>query len=144
MNYYFHHHIGIFGKRRHSLSHHLVSDVGWGIHPEGLESVLHSLKKYNKPIYITENGIADHTDEKREKFIRDHLYYIHKAIHRGCNVRGYLHWSLIDNFEWEKGFAPRFGLIEIDRESNLQRKIRKSALAYAEICKNNYMEYQQL
>jgi beta-glucosidase len=140
LNYYFHHHLEILGKRKHSHSHHEKTDVGWGIHPEGLERILLNLSKYKKPIYITENGLADASDSKREKFIRDHLFYMHKAIGQGADVRGYLHWSLMDNFEWEKGFAPRFGLIEIDRGSLLERKARYSAIKYAEICRNNYLE----
>ena len=141
VNYYFHHHVGFFGKRKDSHSHHAVSDLGWGIHPEGLEPILMDLKKYEKPIYITENGLADAKDLKREKFIQDHLFYLHRAIEKGVDVRGYLHWALIDNFEWAEGFSPRFGLIEIDRDDLLKRKVRYSATKYAEICKNNYIEY---
>ncbi|MCX6797173.1 MAG: glycoside hydrolase family 1 protein [Candidatus Doudnabacteria bacterium] len=141
VNYYFHHHVGLFGHRGHSQRGHERSDIGWGIHPEGLEQVLLDLRRIGKPIYITENGLADAHDEKREKFIKDHLNYIHRAISKGADVRGYLYWSLLDNFEWEKGFAPRFGLIEIDREDLLRRRVRYSAIKYAEICKNNYMEY---
>ncbi len=141
VNYYFHHHIGLFGKRGKSQSGHEETDLGWGIHPEGLERVLTSLIKYKKPIYITENGLADAHDTKREKFIKDHLYFAHRAIKKGADVRGYLYWSLIDNFEWDMGYGPRFGLIAINRESLLERKIRYSALKYGEICKNNYLEY---
>jgi beta-glucosidase len=137
VNYYNHHHVGILGFRKHSHSNHDHTDLGWGIHPDGLERVLLRLKKYNKPIYITENGLADARDLKREKFIKDHLFYIHKAIEQGAAVKGYLHWSLVDNFEWAEGFGPRFGLIEIDREHLLRRKVRYSATQYAEICKNN-------
>lgn len=140
MNYYFHHHIGLLGMRKHSHSNHDKSDVGSGIHPEGIERVLLNLKRYNKPVYIMENGLADAKDIKRERFIKDHLYYVHKAISKGVDVRGYLHWSLIDNFEWGYGFGPRFGLIEIDRANNLKRRIRNSALAYAKICKTNILE----
>lgn len=140
VNYYFHHHLGLFGLRRHSHSQHHETDRGWGIHPEGIERVLLGLKGYGKPIYILENGIADHADEKRERFIQDHLFYVHRAIQKNADVRGYLYWSLTDNFEWEEGFWPRFGLIEIDREDLLRRKVRFSALKYAEICKNNYLE----
>jgi beta-glucosidase len=142
LNYYLHHHIGIFGRRRkHSHSGHDNTDIEWGIHPDGLERLLLRLRKYNKPIYITENGLADHKDSKREKFIKDHLYHMHQALQHGCDVRGYLHWSLLDNFEWAEGFEPRFGLVEIDRDHGLERKIRPSAVAYGEICKNNYMEF---
>jgi len=141
VNYYFHHHIGIFGTRKHSKSNHEVSDMGFGIHPEGLERVLLNLRKYSKPIYITENGVADAKDTKREKFIIDHLYHTHRAIEQGADVRGYMHWSLMDNFEWGYGFGPRFGLVEIDREDLLRRKVRYSAVKYAEVCRNNYLEY---
>ncbi len=113
-----------------------VSDLGWDIHPEGIYHILKSLKNSRKPIYITENGLADAKNEKREKFIKEHLYWISKAIREGADVRGYLYWSLLDNFEWDKGFWPRFGLVDVDR-TTMERKIRKSAHAYAEICKTN-------
>jgi len=64
------------------------------------------------------------------------LKNIGKAINEGVNVRGYLHWSLMDNFEWDKGFWPRFGLVEVNYKT-LERKIRPSALQYAKICKTN-------
>lgn len=112
------------------------SDMGWEIFPEGIYHILKDLKKYKVPIYITENGIADAKDEKRAKFITDHLRWTHKAISEGADVRGYLHWSLLDNFEWTYGFGQKFGLVEMNPET-LETKIRPSALKYAEICKNN-------
>ena len=115
-----------------------VNDLGWGIYPEGIYYTLKSLKKYNKPIYITENGLADAVDKKRAKFIIDHLKWVHKAIEEGMDVRGYFHWSLTDNYEWARmgGFDPRFGLVEIDYKT-LKRIPRPSSKVYAEICKNN-------
>ncbi len=113
-----------------------VSDMSWAIYPKGIYYVLKDLKRYNKPIYITENGLADAKDKKRPKFIIDHLRWIHKAIEQGIDVRGYFHWSLIDNFEWDRSFGPRFGLIEIDYKT-LKRIPRSSSKVYAEICKNN-------
>ena len=83
-----------------------------------------------------ENGIADAKDKYCSKFIIDHLKWVHKATQEGVDIRGYFHWSLIDNFEWAEGFKPRFGLIEIDY-SNLQRKPRFSAKVYGKICQNN-------
>ena len=120
-----------------------VSDMGWEIYPEGIYHVLKDLKKYNKPIYITENGIADAKDEKRTKFIKDHLGWIHKAIEEGTDIRGYFYWSLLDNFEWDKGFWPRFGLVEIDYKT-MERKIRPSAYEYAKICKENFLHSQRV
>lgn len=114
----------------------VLSDLGWEIYPEGLYHVLKDLKKYNKPIYITENGLADAKDQKREQFIKDHVYWMKKAMAKGVDVRGYFYWSLIDNFEWERGFEPRFGLIEVDYRT-MERKIRPSAYAYKNIIKEN-------
>jgi beta-glucosidase/6-phospho-beta-glucosidase/beta-galactosidase len=104
--------------------------------------VLLKLKKYKKPVYIAENGIADRADQLRRKFIHQHIAQVHRAIQAGVDVRGYLHWSLLDNFEWSDGYSGCFGLVEIDRKNGLQRKIRPSALGYAEICKNNYLEVE--
>lgn len=142
VNYYNHHHVGLFGFRSHSHTGHDVTDQGWSIHPEGIERVLLNLKKYNKPVYVTENGLSDKKDTKREKYIKDHLFFVHKAIEKGVDIRGYLYWSLTDNFEWHEGFGPRFGLIEIDREDFLRRKVRFSATKFAEICKSNQMEHE--
>ena len=134
LNYYFHYRIKElkFNQNKNEKT----SDLGWEIYPDGIYYVLKELKKYQKPIYITENGLADAKDEKREKFIKEHLYWIHKAIQEGVDVCGYFYWSLLDNFEWDKGFWPRFGLVEIDYQT-LERKIRPSAQEYARICKNN-------
>lgn len=112
------------------------SDLNWKIEPRGIYHVLKDLKIYNKPIYIFENGLADAKDEKRAQFIIDHLKWTYKAIKEGVDVRGYFHWSLLDNFEWDKGFGPRFGLVEIDYKT--QKRIpRPSSKIYAEICKYN-------
>lgn len=114
-----------------------LTDMGWEIYPEGIYEILKKLKKYRVPIYIVENGIADKKDQKREKYIVDHLKYIHKAITRErVNVKGYLHWSLLDNFEWAQGFGPKFGLVEVNFKTQ-KRTIRPSAYAYSKICKEN-------
>jgi len=114
-----------------------TSDLGWEIYPEGIYHVLKDLKKYGKPIYITENGLADARDEKRAKFIEEHLRWVAKAIQEGVDVRGYFYWSLLDNFEWDKGFWPRFGLVEVDYKT-MERKIRPSAWKYKEIIENGF------
>ena len=114
------------------------SDLGWLIHPEGIYHILKDLSKYKKPIYITENGLADAKDAQRGKFIEDHLYWVAKAIKEGVDVRGYFHWSLLDNFEFPelRGFWPRFGLVEIDYKT-MERKIRPSAWAYKKIIESS-------
>lgn len=116
-----------------------ISDMDWEIFPEGIYHILMELKKYNKPVYITENGLADSKDKQRKEFIRGHLEAIHRAISDGIDVRGYLYWSLMDNFEWGYGYGPRFGLLEVDY-SNQNRTVRDSARWYAEVCKNNSIE----
>jgi beta-glucosidase len=141
VNYYLRQSVNWRGFQKKESEDYEISDLGWELYPRGIQHILVGLKKYHKPIYITENGVADAKDLYREKYIRDHLYYIHTAIKQGADVRGYLHWSLIDNFEWSDGFAPRFGLIEINRQDSLRRIVRPSAYAYADICKNNSMEY---
>jgi beta-glucosidase len=135
LNYYFHHRF--FKKRRLPRT-----DLGWGFYPKGIYHLLKNLRRYNKPIYITENGLADTKDEERAKFIKDHLYWTHKAIQEGVDVQGYFHWSLLDNFEWDKGFWPRFGLVEVDYKT-LERKVRPSAKIYARICQNNEVVSQR-
>ncbi|MEK7149871.1 MAG: glycoside hydrolase family 1 protein [Patescibacteria group bacterium] len=116
-----------------------VSDMGWELYPEGIYYILKDLKKYNKPVYITENGLADADDKNREWFIKEILKNVYKAIKESVDVRGYFYWSLLDNFEWDKGFWPRFGLVEIDYKT-MERKIRPSAWEYAKICKENKLK----
>jgi len=140
LNYYFHDKIRFYSGRVPPDNKN-KSDMGWEICPEGIYRVLKDVKKYGKPIYITENGLADKQDKNRKKFIEDHLYWIHKAIVEGIDVRGYFYWSLLDNFEWDKGFWPRFGLVGTDYKT-MERTVRKSALEYAKICKNNELNHE--
>jgi beta-glucosidase len=90
------------------------------------------LRKFKKPIYITENGIANAHDDMRKDFIREHLRWIERAARKGADVRGYFYWSLMDNYEWADGYGPLFGLVEINRET-LDRKVRPSAEVIKEI-----------
>jgi len=110
--------------------------MGWSVDPEGLFHLLVSLKRYGKSLFVFENGIADARDEKRAAFIREHVKSIAKAIENGADVRGYFYWSLLDNFEWARGFNPRFGLVEMNYDT-LERRIRPSAYEYKKICESN-------
>ncbi|MBI4709078.1 MAG: glycoside hydrolase family 1 protein [Candidatus Portnoybacteria bacterium] len=144
LNYYFHSRIRLnpfiswkwFQYNENKLG---VSDMGWEIYPQGIYEMLKILKKYDKPVFITENGIADAKDEKRVMYIKEYCRWIHKAIEEGVDIKGHFYWSFMDNFEWSDGFWPRFGLIEVDYKT-LERKIRPSALEYAKICKNNSID----
>ena len=108
------------------------TDIGWTVAPDGLRQVLESLRYLKRPIYVTENGLADVNDRLRGDFIRDHLRAVEAAQANGADVRGYLHWSLIDNYEWDLGFAPRFGLVAVDYKT-MARQIRPSAYVYKSI-----------
>jgi beta-glucosidase len=113
------------------------TDMGWRIAPEGLYRVVKACwDRYGVPVLVTENGLADASDRQRGRFIVDHLRWLHKAISEGVDVRGYLHWSLIDNFEWAYGFEPRFGLVEVDY-ATCRRHVRPSARLYEHIAREN-------
>jgi beta-glucosidase/6-phospho-beta-glucosidase/beta-galactosidase len=85
---------------------------------------------------ITENGIGTDDDQWRQEFLLQHLYQVHRAIHEGVPVKGYFHWSFIDNFEWTEGYASRFGLVDCNRKT-LKRTIKKSGYLYAKIAQEN-------
>jgi beta-glucosidase len=108
------------------------SDLGWVLFPEGIYHLLKDLKRYHKPIYITENGLADSVDSRRPKFLKETLAWVAKAKALGVDVRGYFYWSLTDNYEWADGFGPRFGLIDIDYVTQ-KRTVRPSAKIFKEI-----------
>ena len=115
--------------------------MGWTPYPAGIFNVLSEIRENygNIPIYIMENGLPSRNglaDKKRFDFIREHLKYVAKAIAEGIDVRGYFHWSLLDNFEWANGFEPKFGLIETDFQT-LERKPRESFYAYKSIIEKN-------
>lgn len=113
------------------------TDMGWRIAPEGLYHVVRDAHvRYGVPIIVTENGLADAGDAQRERFLLDHLAWLHKAIADGADVRGYLHWSMLDNYEWAEGFGPRFGLAHVDY-STFERTLRPSSGALGAIARAN-------
>jgi beta-glucosidase len=115
------------------------SVMGWTSSSKGFAEVLKEANKYKLPIFIIENGlptVAGTDDVLRVGFIQEHLSEIKKAIGSGIDIRGYFHWSFMDNYEWLYGFEPRFGLIEVDYET-LDRKPRKSYYRYRDIIKEN-------
>jgi beta-glucosidase len=135
VNYYFQRKVGLKMKPpfiQQQDDGDKESDLGWKIKPEGLFNVLNGVKKYKLPVYVTENGLADEKDALRADFIRDHLRAVERAQREGVDVRGYFHWSLLDNYEWDLGFGPRFGLAEVDYKT-MKRKMRPSAHVYKAI-----------
>jgi beta-glucosidase/6-phospho-beta-glucosidase/beta-galactosidase len=107
------------------------TDFGWEIYPEGLRSVLNRVGRYGKPVVVTENGISDADDDQRADYIVAHVRQMRLAIDDGVDLRGYLHWTLLDNFEWAEGFEQRFGLATRDRQ------LRPSARVYEMIARAN-------
>lgn len=123
----------LFGRRFYPEGVEM-SDGGYGeVYPEGLYRLLKRVAAYGKPIYVTENGLPDEDDDQRPRFILTHLAAMHRAIEEGVLVKGYFHWSLVDNFEWAEGWSLRFGLIALDVETQ-ERTMRRSGQLYKEIC----------
>jgi beta-glucosidase len=113
-----------------------VSDGNYGeVYPYGLYRVIRQVLRYKKPIYITENGLPDRQDLLRPAFIMDHLRQIWHAISFCYPVMGYYHWTLVDNFEWERGWTQRFGLVALDPETQ-ERTWRPSGHLYRDICRS--------
>lgn len=96
------------------------------------------MTKLGKPIYILENGVPDAEDRIRPWLIANVMLELDKLIREGHDIRGYFHWSLIDNFEWSEGWKLRFGLIALDPKTQ-QRKIRNSGRLYAAIARSNQL-----
>ncbi|WP_050436020.1 glycoside hydrolase family 1 protein [Chondromyces crocatus] len=117
-----------------------VNDLGWEIYPEGLGQLLDLwAPRAGVPVYITENGLPDDDDDQRPRFLVRHLAEVARALQRGLDVRGYMHWSLLDNFEWAEGYAPRFGLVHVDYETQT-RTPRPSAALYARIARERRID----
>jgi beta-glucosidase len=113
LNYYFNHKISIWGLKNEKEPQ---NDMGWYMNPSGIYYPLMELEqRYGLPIYITENGVADREDKFRTWWLDETFKAMSEVLEDGVDLRGYMHWSLIDNFEWGEGFWPRFGLVDIDR-----------------------------
>ncbi len=125
LNYYFY---TQFGDKRQWRK----TDMDWNFAPEKIYDALMMLKRYRKPVFVAEGGIADATDSGRAEYITKQVESTWQALQDGLDVRGHMYWSLLDNYEWALGFEKRFGLIEIDYET-LERRIRPSAYVYKEI-----------
>jgi beta-glucosidase len=112
----------------------------WGqIHPSGLVEQLSWLSRFGRPLYVTENGVFDNEDRVRQAFLRDHLSALLEALRRGLDVRGYFHWTLVDNFEWAEGYGAHFGLIAVDRRTQA-RTPKPSAEVYERICRTRSLQ----
>jgi beta-glucosidase len=106
------------------------------LYPQGLFKAIKANLRFGKPIYVAENGLPDAKDRHRPTYILTHLREVWRAISFNYPVMGYYHWTLVDNFEWERGWRQRFGLIALDPETQT-RDWRPSGRLYAEICHSN-------
>jgi beta-glucosidase len=124
-----------------------TTELGWEVDPMGLEQLLVRLHRDypSLPILITENGAAygDHVtdaggvhDAERTRFLEQHVRAARRAVAAGANVRGYFVWSFLDNFEWAEGYAPRFGLVYVDYETQA-RVPKDSAHWYRDVIARN-------
>jgi len=106
------------------------------IYPVGIARVARRVAAFGKPIYVTENGVADATDRLRPWLLASALRAMFDALAGGIDLRGYFHWSLVDNFEWDEGWGTRFGLVALD-EKTQQRTMRASGALYSAIAHAN-------
>jgi beta-glucosidase len=115
------------------------TEMGWMSNPAWMRQVLGELKIYDKPVYVTENGISTPDDGVRQRYLTDVLSNVQLAIADGVDVRGYFHWTNTDNFEWARGYTIHFGLIAVDRKT-LERTMRPSGRLYGRIAAANGLE----
>jgi beta-glucosidase len=112
-----------------------LTQMGWELNPDGLGRAIRLAARSGLPVVITENGIATADDRERIAYLRDHLGQVATALRDGIDIRGFMYWSAFDNFEWNEGYRPTFGLIGIDRDDGLRRVVRPSARAYGELAR---------
>ena len=120
----------IFKKR----SQDIQTDMDYALYPEGFYKALHTISKLNVPIYVTENGVADRTDNIRPLFISRYLYALNQGLKDKLDIRGYFYWTLMDNFEWAEGYDMKFGLYNVDFKTQ-KRKLKKSSKPFIDLVK---------
>jgi beta-glucosidase len=114
-----------------------LTQSGYEFWPEALEQTIrYAASRAKVPVYVTENGIATEDDARRVEYIRRALAGVHKCLADGIDVRGYFHWSLLDNFEWNSGYRPKFGLLAVNRET-FERTVKPSARLLGDIARRN-------
>jgi beta-glucosidase len=118
--------------------------MGWETYPEGIYDMLKQVQARNKglPILILENGIGDRSDIDRQRYVQQYLQAVREAMSDGVDVRGYFYWTLLDNFEWDAGYAPKFGLYSVDFKTKA-RTLRPSGEWYKNVCEKKGFELKQ-
>jgi beta-glucosidase len=129
------------------------TEMGWEVCAPALRRMLNKINRdYNvPPIYITENGASFQDevssdgkvhDPRRLDYLKNHFIQTRLAMQDGVDVRGYMVWSLMDNFEWGHGFTKRFGIIRVDYETQ-KRTVKDSGEWYAELIRTNQVTDQE-
>ena len=114
-----------------------LTQAGYEFWPEALEQTIrYAASRAKVPVYVTENGVATEDDTRRVEYINRALAGVSKCLSDGIDVRGYFHWSLLDNFEWNSGYRPKFGLIAVDRQT-FARTVKPSAKLLGSIARSN-------
>lgn len=114
-----------------------LTQMGYEFYPESLEhTVRYASKEAGVPVIVTENGVGTENDARRVEYIQRALAGLKRCIDDGIDVRGYIHWSFLDNFEWTFGYGPKFGLVAVDRETQ-KRTVKPSATMLGRIASNN-------
>lgn len=136
---------GSWGNKPANVAEDKKSSLGWIIDGRVLYwTIRFFYERYGLPVMVTENGMADDDklvdgavcDEKRQKFLKEYLENVKRAVNEDIPVLGYQHWSLLDNFEWAEGYEPRFGLVHVDFRTQ-NRTLKDSAYEYKKIIESN-------
>lgn len=116
-----------------------TTQMGYEVVPDSFVTVLRNATDAGLPVYVTENGIGTSDDHQRIRYIATHLHACKRAMDAGVDLRGYIYWCSIDNFEWALGYRPTFGLIACDR-TTFERRPKPSADYFGEICRTNTVD----
>jgi beta-glucosidase len=111
--------------------------------PDGFWEALHWAKDFGLPVFITENGVEDSSGDLRPQYLAQHIHKLWRAVNFNWPIQGYYHWTLVDNFEWERGWTQRFGLWALDPDTQ-ERTPRPSAELYAAICRSNALSTEMV
>jgi len=132
---------GVFHRRFYPENAELSENGFIANIPIGMFESLQWASRFKLPIYITENGIEDSQDALRPRYLVEHIQQVWRGIDAGWDIRGYFHWSQVDNFEWERAWTQRFGLwgLNVDTQKRIRRK---SVDIYAAICKQNGISHE--
>ncbi len=133
----------IFGKRGFALDADLSPSGLIANKPDGFTRALKWAKGYHLPIIVTENGTEDPDDAFRRRYLSEHIAKLWHGVNFNWRIQGYFHWTLVDNFEWERGWTQRFGLWELDTETQDRLK-RPSADLFAVICQANALSSEMV